>query len=140
MQRQGKSGGVKTDWQDIVIEIAVIILTALGSWVLAKVKTLVNTKVKNEKARELLGAATLAVTSSVKATFQTYVESIKGTDAWTKDAQINALRMAADAAKAQMSEEVLAYIAANFGDIDAWVENYIEAEIYTLKNGTIKTE
>lgn len=128
------------DWQDIVIEIAVIILTALGSWVLAKVKTLVNTKVKNEKARELLGAATLAVTSSVKATFQTYVESIKGTDAWTKDAQINALRMAADTAKAQMSEEVRAYIAANFGDVDAWVENSIEAEIYTLKNGTIKTE
>ncbi len=128
------------DWQDIVIEIAVIILTALGSWVLAKVKTLVNTKVKNEKARELLGAATSAVTSSVKATFQTYVESIKGTDAWTKDAQINAPRMAADAAKAQMSEEVRAYIAANFGDVDAWVENSIEAEIYTLKNGTIKTE
>ena len=128
------------DLQNIVIEIAVILLTALGSWVLAKVKTLVNTKVKNEKARELLGAATSVVTSSVKATFQTYVESIKGTDAWTKDAQINALRMAANTAKAQMSEEVRAYIAANFGDIDAWVENSIEAEIYTLKSGTEKTE
>ena len=121
--------------KDIIIEIAVILLTALGSWVLAKVKTFVNTKVKNEKARELLGAATSAVTSSVKATFQTYVESIKGTDAWTKDAQITALRKAADTVKAQMSEEVRAYIAANFGDIDAWVENSIEAEIYTLKNG-----
>lgn len=128
------------DLQNIVIEIAVILLTALGSWVLAKVKTLVNTKVKNEKARELLGAATSAVTSSVKATFQTYVESIKGTDAWTKDAQINALRMAANTAKTQMSEEVRAYIAANFGDVDAWLENSIEAEIYTLKSGTEKTE
>ena len=124
------------DLQNIVIEIAVILLTALGSWVLAKVKTLVNTKVKNEKARELLGAATSAVTSSVKATFQTYVESIKGTDAWTKDAQITALRMAANTAKTQMSEEVRAYIAANFGDVDAWLENSIEAEIYTLKNGS----
>ena len=123
------------DLQNIVIEIAVILLTALGSWVLAKVKTLVNTKVKNEKARELLDAATKAVTSSVKATFQTYVESIKGTDAWTKDAQITALRMAANTAKTQMSEEVRAYIAANFGDVDAWLENSIEAEIYTLKNG-----
>ena len=123
------------DLQNIVIEIAVILLTALGSWVLAKVKTLVNTKVKNEKARELLGAATSAVTSSVKATFQTYVESIKGTDAWTKDAQITALRMAANTAKTQMSEEVRAYIAANFGDVDTWLENSIEAEIYTLKNG-----
>lgn len=128
------------DLQNIVIEIAVILLTALCSWVLAKVKTLVNTKVKNEKARELLGAATSAVTSSVKATFQTYVESIKGTDAWTKDAQITALRMAANTAKTQMSEEVRAYIAANFGDIDAWLENSIEAEIYTLKSGTEKTE
>ncbi len=123
--------------QNIIIEIAVILLTALGSWVLAKVKTLVNTKVKNEKARELLNVATSAVTSSVKATFQTYVESLKGTDAWTKDAQITALRKAAGAAKAQMSKEVCVYITANFGDIDEWLENYIEAEIYTLKNCAI---
>ena len=124
--------------QNIVIEIAVILLTTLGSWVLAKVKTLVNTKVKNEKARELLGAATSVVTSSVKATFQTYVESIKCTDAWTKETQITALRMAADIAKAQMPEEARAYIVANFGDIDVWLENSIEAEIYNLKNSTNK--
>lgn len=125
------------DLQNILIEVAVILLTALGSWVLAKVKALVNTKVKNEKARELLNVATSAVTSSVKATFQTYVQSIKGTDAWTKDAQIAALKKAADAAKSQMSKEVCVYISANFGDIDVWLENSIEAEIYTLKNCAI---
>ena len=126
--------------QNTVIKIAVIVLTALGSWILAKVKTFINTKVKNEKALELLSAATSAVTSSVKATFQTYVESIKGTDAWTKDTQLNALRMATNTAKAQLSEEVRVYISNNFGDVDAWLENAIEAEIYTLKNSARKTE
>lgn len=76
------------DWQKLVIDVAVVVLTALGSWVLAKVKTLVNTKVKNEKARELLGAATSAVTSSVKATFQTYEDkkevSNRMKDAWAE--------------------------------------------------------
>lgn len=128
------------DWRKLVIDVAVVVLTALGSWVLAKVKTLINTKVKNEKARKLLNEATAVVTSCVKATFQTYVESIKGTDAWTKDAQITALKMATETAKMQMSEEVCTYIATNFGDVDTWLKNSIEAEIYTLKNATTKTE
>lgn len=120
--------------QNIVIEFVVVLLTTLGSWVLIKIKTLVNTKIKNEKARKLLDAATMTVASSVKATFQTYVEGIKGTSAWTQDTQIAALRKAADTAKAQMSAEVRAYIVQNFGDLSAWIENAIEAEIYSLKN------
>ncbi len=36
--------------------------------------------------------------------------------------------------KAQMSDEVVTHIKEHFGDFDAWLENSIEAEIYTLKN------
>lgn len=122
------------NWQDIIIQIAAALLAAVGAWVLTKVKTLINTKVKNEKARELLNGATDVVSSVVKATYQTYVEAIKGTDAWTADAQAEALKRATETAKTQMSDEVKTYIAANFGDVETWLKSQIEAKLYDLKN------
>lgn len=65
------------DWQSIIIKIVSALLATLGAWVLAKVKSLINTKIKNEKARNLLQGATNVVSNAVKATYQTYVESSK---------------------------------------------------------------
>lgn len=121
------------NWQALIIEIAVAILSAVGAWVLAKVKTFISTKISNEKLRGLAEAATSIVSSAVKATYQTYVEHIKGTDAWTKEAQKEALQKAIDAAKSQMSADVKAYIEQNFGNLDSWLTSQIEATIYSLK-------
>ena len=79
------------NWQQILINIAITLaaalLTALGSWVLVKVKNLVATKIKNTKTQALLLGAVDVVASVVKATYQTYVQAIKGTEAWTQEAQ-----------------------------------------------------
>lgn len=122
------------DWQSIIIQIVSLVLAALGAWVLAKVKSLINTKIKNEKARALLDSATTVVSNVVKATYQTYVESIKGTDAWTKAAQEKALQDAVTAARSQLSEEVEKYISDNFGDVETWIKSLIETTLYNLKN------
>lgn len=126
------------NWQQILINIAITVaaalLTALGSWVLVKVKTLVSTKIKNQKAQALLSGIVDVIVSVVKATYQTYVQAIKGTEAWTQEAQKHALQQAAEAAQAQLSTEAKDYIQANFGDVGAWVQNQIEATLYDLKN------
>lgn len=122
------------DWKAIIIEVIAAILAALGSWVLVRVKSLINTKIKNSKIAALLNTAADVVSSVVKATYQTYVEAIKGTDAWTKEAQEKALQMAADAAKSQLSEEIKTYISENFGDVEMWLKEQIEAKLYDLKN------
>lgn len=126
------------NWQQILINIAITVaaalLTALGSWVLVKVKTLVSTKIKNQKAQALLSGIVDVIASVVKATYQTYVQAIKGTDAWTAEAQKNALQQAAEAAQTQISQEAQTYIQANFGDVGAWIKNQIEATLYDLKN------
>lgn len=121
------------NWQTILIEIAGTILSAVAVWVLAKVRTFINTKITDEKLRDLAEAATSIVSSVVKATYQTYVENIKGTEAWTKETQREALQRALAAAKAQMSEEIETYIKEHYGDVDEWLTGQIEAEIYTLK-------
>ena len=122
------------DWQSIIIQIVSLVLAALGAWVLAKVKSLINTKIKNEKARALLNSATTVVSNVVKATYQTYVESIKGTDAWTKAAQEKALQDAVTSARSQLSEEVEKYISENFGDVETWIKSLVETTLYNLKN------
>ena len=123
------------NWQSLLIEIAAAVLAVVGSWVLVKVKSLINTKIKNEKNAALLNGALDVVASAVKVTYQTYVEAIKGTDAWTPEAQRNALKMASDAALAALSADVKEYIQDNFGDLETWLKGQIETTLYDLKNG-----
>lgn len=126
------------NWQEIVIKIAIGVATALiaalGSWVLVKVKTFISTKIKNTKLAELLTGATDIVASAVKATYQTYVEGVKGTDKWTIEAQKNALLNALNIAKAQMSDKVKKQIESMYGNIDTWLTTQIESTLYELKN------
>ena len=128
------------DWQSLIIKIVSALLAALGAWVLAKVKVLITTKIKNENARKLLSDATTVVANAVKATYQTYVESIKGTDAWTKDAQTEALSLAVTSARMQLSADVEKYISENFGDVENWVKEQIESTLYDLKNKTSEAQ
>lgn len=126
------------NWQEILIKIAIGVATALvaglGSWVLVKVKTFISTKIKNTKLAELLTGATDIVAGAVKATYQTYVEGIKGTDKWTIEAQKNALLNALNIAKAQMSDKVKKQIESMYGNIDTWLTTQIESTLYELKN------
>ena len=122
------------DWQRIIFTIVSAVVTALASFVVAKVSTLINTKVKDSKARGYLNAALTLVSAVVKATYQTYVESIKGTNAWTAEAQKIALNNALETAKHQLSDELKDYIQNNFGDVDQWLINQIESTLYDLKN------
>lgn len=121
------------DWQNIIITISSALLAALASWLVTKVTALINTKVKSGKAQTFLNTALSVVTSVVKATYQSYVESIKGTDAWTAEAQAESLSKAVENAKTQLSTEVQAYINQTHGSIENWLKTQIEAVIYTLK-------
>lgn len=120
-------------WQEIIITIVGTVATALASWLVAWITSLINTKIKDEKVRACLNSALEVVTRTVKVTYQTYVANIKGTDAWTADAQKNALQLAIDAAKTQLTDEVKNYIAQSGLTLDEWLRQQIEAAIYSLK-------
>lgn len=120
-------------WQEIIITIVGTVATALASWLVAWITSLINTKIKDEKVRACLNSALEVVTRTVKVTYQTYVANIKGTDAWTADAQKNALQLAIDAAKTQLTAEVKNYIAQSGLTVDEWLRQQIEAAIYSLK-------
>ena len=111
-----------------------ILLSGLATWLTTVGVKWLNSKIKNKELAALAETVVIITTRSVKATYQTYVESIKGTDAWTEEAQKKALHDALETAKKELSTEALAYIEKQHGNVDEYLINLIESLLYDLKN------
>lgn len=123
------------NWSEVVISVVSIIVTALASWGVAELTRLINSKIKDANAKEMLSSAVTTVSDVVKQVYQTYVEALKGQNAFTAEAQKEALAKALETIEAVLPEKVKAYLTDNFGNMEAWLTTQIEAAIYSLKNG-----
>ena len=123
---------------EIVINILSIIVTAvilpLISFAGTKLIALLNSKIKNNQAKELLVQATTIVTNAVRSVFQTYVDSLKASGSFDAHAQTVALTKARDIALEQMSDDVKNYIVNNYGDLNNWLTTQIESTINLIKH------
>lgn len=114
----------------VVTAVVIPLISLLGS----KLYELINSKIKNEKGAKCLTEASEIVLNAVRSVFQTYVESLKKSGSFDKDAQIEALNLAKNIALSQLSGETKAYISTNFGDLNEWLITSIEAGINKIKN------
>ena len=123
---------------EIIINIISVVVTSivlpLISIAEAKLIQFINSKIKNNKAADLLTTATTIVINAVRSVFQTYVEALKKEGSFNKDAQIIALNKAKDIALTQMTDEVKNYLVTTYGSLDSWLDTNIEATINILKN------
>jgi len=123
---------------EILLNVLSVVVTAiilpLISLAGTKLIGWLSTKIKNEKANNILETATNIVINAVKSVFQTYVDSLKKEGKFDKESQLIALNKAKDVAISQMSEDVKEFIKSNYGSLDAWLNTQIEATIDTLKN------
>ena len=123
---------------EIIINIISVVVTSivlpLISIAGAKLIQFINSKIKNNKAADLLTTATTIVINAVRSVFQTYVEALKKEGSFNKDAQIIALNKAKDIALTQMTDEVKDYLVTTYGSLDSWLDTNIEATINFLKN------
>ena len=123
---------------EIIINIISVVVTSivlpLISIAGAKLIQFINSKIKNNKAADLLTTATTIVINAVRSVFQTYVEALKKEGSFNKDAQLIALNKAKDIALTQMTDEVKNYLVTTYGSLDSWLDTNIEASINILKN------
>ena len=123
---------------DILLNVLSVVVTAvvvpLISYLGFRLSQWLSTKIKDEKAKVLLTNAINVVTDAVRATFQTYVEALKKSGTFDKDAQIKAFTLAKDTVLKQLSDESVQFISSNYGDIDNWLTTQIESAINQLKN------
>ncbi len=119
---------------NILAAVTTCIILPLISFLGIKLSQWLSTKIKDEKAKALFTKATEIVTNAVRTTFQTYVESLKNSGSFGKDEQLIALNNAKQIITSELTEELKAFISKNYGDLQAWISNQIEASIYKLKN------
>ena len=123
---------------EIILNIISVVVTAvilpLISFAGARLITWLNSKIKDENAKQQLTVATDIVTNAVRSVFQTYVEALKKNGTFDKESQKVALIKAKDYVLAQMSDEIKEYITKNYGNLETWVVTQIESTINILKN------
>ena len=119
---------------NILAAVTTCIILPLISFLGIKFSQWLSTKIKDEKAVKLLTQATEIVVTAVKSVFQTYVESLKNSGTFDKTAQLEALNKAKAIVTSELTVELKDFIVANYGDLESWITNQIEASIYKLKN------
>lgn len=110
-----------------------IIITALCTWVSTRVVAWLNSKISDKKAAGFATSLAKIVFDAVQSVFQTYVESLKKSGTFDEAAQKEALNKCLAIIKGQLTAELTEYIKSNFGDVEVYLTNQIEAVIYSLK-------
>ena len=122
------------NFQEILFSAIGTILTGLLAWLVSIITNWINSKIKDKNAAKILTSVTSLVTNVVQATYQSYVEALKGTDAWTKEAQEAALNKALTTIKSQLNSEGIKFIEENYGNVEEYLKTLIESVLYKLKN------
>lgn len=119
---------------NVLATVVTAIILPLISFLGYKLSAFLSTKIKNEKAANFLKQASEIVLNAVRSVFQTYVESLKKSGSFNSEAQKIAFNLAKNIITKQMTEELKTFIITNYGDLDEWIRNQIEASINLLKN------
>ena len=128
------------DWLEILSQIfQVVIIPLLGAGTLYLV-SLINTKkkeleqrIESEKAKEYLDMLERTITDCVIATTQTYVQALKDKNAFTIEAQKEALRRTYTAVMGILTEDAKEYLTLAIGDLEVYVTNRIESTVTQVK-------
>ena len=119
-----------------VISTAITVATPYFVAFLKRKGTQAAEQAKNEKSKQYIAEATKAVTTAVTAVSQTYVDALKKENAFTKEAQTEALQKAKDTTLAIMSIEAKDFIAAAYDDLDTFLTAKIEEAVRVQKKDT----
>lgn len=116
-----------------ILEVCVIpllgILTAyFVKWVNAK-STEIQNKVDNDTADKYIAMLDDTICACVIATTQTYVDTLKKENAFTKEAQKEAFDLTFNAVMTVLTDDAKKYLSEIYGDLTAYITNKIEAEV-----------
>ncbi|MGN0518050.1 MAG: hypothetical protein ACI4II_04940 [Acutalibacteraceae bacterium] len=92
------------------------------------------TQTENSKAQKYINEATDAIATAVTAVSQTYVDALKNDNAFTKEAQEEALNRAMNTAVAIMSAEAKEFIITAYGDLNNYLTAKIEENVRLQKS------
>ena len=117
----------------LLVPLALIFgITSLGLFLSAKKKE-VKEKTDSDVAHKYLDMLEDTIMKSVIATTQTYVEALKGENAFDADAQKTAFRMSYDAVMRTLTDEAKLYLTTVVGDLESYITTRIEYNVNRSK-------
>lgn len=128
------------NWTEIVkqlFELVILPLIGIGSiYLIALIKAKsqeLQIKKDDELYKKYLTMLETTIIDCVLATTQTYVDSLKKQGKFDADAQKIAFQKTYDNVMAILTEDAKAYLTNAIGDLQAYVQNKIEAEVLNNK-------
>ena len=128
------------NWLDVLQQVfdifLVPVLTALTFFLVRFIQSKTNelkSKTNDETLKKYLDMLDKTIVDCVLATNQTYVESLKGQNAFTIEAQMEAFQKTYDAIMAILTEDAKEYLNETLGDLSGYITTKIEAEVNTNK-------
>lgn len=117
----------------VLVPLAIILgISALALFLNAKKKE-VKAKTDNEVAHKYLDMLEDTIMKSVISTTQTYVDTLKGKNAFNADAQKIAFKMSYDAVMATLTEEAKTYLTTIVADLESYITTRIEYNVSVNK-------
>lgn len=110
-----------------------VVVTGLLSWATTALISFLNSKIKDSKVKKWSTDLSQIIMSSVMTITQTYVDSLKKEDAFTKEAQEEAFKKCLELIMSQLTPELKKYISDNYGDMSAYLKAQIESLIKSMK-------
>lgn len=114
----------------IILSIVGVVISGIGSILVYYIKL----KIDNEHVTKVLSDAVEVVTNGVDYVYQTYVQSLKGTSLWDKQAMISANQQAVNYIKNNLSSDMMSFLMKNNKDINLWISEQIEIAIKKSKD------
>lgn len=117
----------------VLVPLAIMLgISALALFLNAKKKE-VKAKTDNEVAHKYLDMLEDTIMKSVISTTQTYVDALKGKNAFNADAQKIAFKMSYDAVMATLTEEAKTYLTTIVADLESYITTRIEYNVSVNK-------
>ena len=121
---------ITTILQEIFIVCIIPLLGVLTKYLISWIeiqKENIKTHNENELTNKYVDLLAETIETCVIATNQTYVESLKKRNQFTREAQLEAFKMTKEAVLTILSEEAEKYLTAIYGDLDTYIVNQIQA-------------
>ena len=129
-------GNINEGLQNLLYLVIVCVLPLAIRYVVVYLQTKVNemsSNIENEKLRQYINAANESIGTAVLSVQQVFVDSLKKSGNFGKEAQIEAKNKALALAKQLINEEGEKAIKTLYGDYEAYLESAIEAMVRDTK-------
>lgn len=119
--------------KDVILEVLQTVIIAIvpiiAGYIAVQVKIKIASNIKNETEIKYAEQITSAVSDAVLMTSQTYVDTLKKENQFSKENQIAAAEKALEACIASLTPDCMKFLETAYTDVEDYLSNKIEAEV-----------